>query len=1348
MKRILFVLLSLLVTGAQAQQKIPEPLKIWEDWATWDEPHRHCPTAFNAADKFFCFCPSELALQADAKSGRFSLTVTVFHKSWFPLPGDADLWPLNVQANAKPVAVVEREGRPMAFLSEGTYRFTGDYRWTEMPQKIRVPSEYGMVSLLVEGKAALFPNWDTEGFVWLKRNRIEEGDKDFLGVQVYRLIEDGIPMWLHTMVELSVAGKSREVELGNILPEGWSISSVGSPIPVAVDEQGLVKAQVRAGKWFVEIKAFRTTHSADFKMKAGARLVAERELVGFKADPEFRMLDVRNAAPVDVTQTTFPEKWRAWPVYQWDAKTTLTLDEKMRGSGLQSPKSMTGARELWLNEKGRGYTYQDRLSGELQNIWRLDVPPALQLGSVKVNGEGQLITRNPKTGAAGVEIRSRSIKLDAVGTAAAIRPIPATGWNADVDSLTLTLNLPPGWRLLALFGAESVDGDWLTSWTLLDLFLLLIFSLAVYRLWGIGAGVIAFFAFGLTYHEPESPRFAWLFLLMPLALLRVMAEGKMKKVVAVWKYAALLFLLIILIPFTHQQIQSVIYPQLEMGGEGAMLQDRLTGSGGLQRVEGKLEMNAEAAAVQDEGVESPRVRASWGSKMESFSLSSGKPIYANQQANLAYEPKARIQTGPGVPEWHWRSVVCRWRGPVSSSQSITPILIPPPARKILTLTGLALVFWLLARLLEIKRLPIPLGRGRGGMALAAGLCFLIGSGNVSAQEVPDKETLEALKKRLLKLSEAYPHCAEIPSVSLQIRDEKISFEAQIDAAVQTSVPLPGRLPAWSPVTVQLDGRPATALRREDGYLWIVVSEGVHRVKVEGLLPGTREWEWNFLLKPRTIAIDAPGWNVTGLRKDGTPEQQVFFARKQTGGEKQDAAYDRREFNTLAVVDRVLEIGLTWQIHNTVTRLSAPGKAISLEIPLLAGEQVLSSGVTLNGSNVEVRLAANQESFSWESELPVVKEILLAASQTDRWVERWHLVSSPVWNVSLTGLAPLIESAEERLVPVWHPWPGETVTLGITRPEAVSGPTMTIHRVRHEVELGSRNRNSKLNLTLQCSVGDDLVVGLESAAEVTSVKRGETKIPVRREGGKLIVPVQPGMQEIEIAWKEAQVLGLRASLGRLELPVESSNITSILRPPGDRWILWTHGPLRGPAVRFWGVLACGLLAAWVLGGLPLSPLGRRQWALLMVGLTQINLFGALLIVAWLFLLAYRGTDAASQTKAIKFNLRQLLIIGATAIALGIFVAVVYQGLLGNPEMFIRGNGSGRNLLNWYAAQASVSIPRPGMISVSVWFYRFLMLLWALWLAHSLIRWLIWGWKQFTTGGAWRPSSKPPPRLPQP
>lgn len=83
--------------------------------------------------------------------------------------------------------------------------------------------------------------------------------------------------------------------------------------------------------------------------------------------------------------------------------------------------------------------------------------------------------------------------------------LSASGWKTDAGNVSVTLNLPPGWRLFALFGADWVSGDWLTAWNLLDLFLLLIFTMAVYRLWGFLPSVVAFLAFTLSYHEPGAP---------------------------------------------------------------------------------------------------------------------------------------------------------------------------------------------------------------------------------------------------------------------------------------------------------------------------------------------------------------------------------------------------------------------------------------------------------------------------------------------------------------------------------------------------------------------------------------------------------------------------------------------------------------------------------------------------------------------------------------------------------------------------------------------------------------------------------------------------------------------------
>lgn len=1322
--------------------EIPEVLKPWKAWVTWPDKDRACPTLFNNADERICFWPSRLSLNVEQNKATWSIAVSVFTETWIPLPGNAETWPLNVLADGKPVAVLERNGKPFVRLAAGERELNGEFQWKEMPQRIALPQEVGILSLTVDGKAIELPNWDSSGDVWLKRQRAEAEEKDFLSPRVYRVIEDGVPIWLRTRIELAVSGKSREESLGWILPEGWQLSFVESPIPVAVDQEGRVKAQVRAGNWTILIDAFRTTDLTEFRYPAGAQPITEKELIGWKAEPSLRSAELTGVQAVDVTQTTFPAEWRELPVYEWQSNTSFMLVEKLRGMGSLHPPGLSIERRIWLDDDGRGSTYRDSLSGQMQQIWRLDAAKDVELGAVRIDGEGQLVTANPKTGAHGVEIRNRNLQMEAIGRTEQTRELSATGWNTAADALRLTLILPPGWRVFAVWGADKVEGDWLTTWTLLDLFILLIFSMTLLRLWGIGAGLVALLALGLAYHEPAAPRYTWLFLLLPMALLRVIPAGNVRRFVVAWKYAALLLLAFCLVPFLAQQVQTAIYPQLERPGT----------SYGQRMLFPSFEMDVKSAAYEV------------GNSMGKFALSSSaaRVQSANVSGNLKYDATSKIQTGPAEPDWTWNQVTCQWNGPVTADQQIQPILISLFWHRFLTGARVALLLVLLTILLSEP--------GSGGFkissifglftkrtaATSSLLVILLSPGICPAQNadtplgpIPDAQMLSTLRERLLTTSDAYPHAAEIADTKLRIHDGRITLELEVHSALEVAVPMPGRLPTWSPVSVKIDSDSReTAVSRRDGYLWVIVPPGVHKVTVEGIIAESREWEWTFLLRPRHVTIDAPDWGVTGVGANGVPEQQVFFAKKQQAAESQ-AAYDRKDFHAIVVVQRQLEVGLVWRVHNTVTRLSSPGKAISLKLPLLPGESVLSSNLVDTGGKIEVRLAAGETRFEWDSELAISPSIRLIAQNNDQWVECWQLVASPVWDVSLAGLAPVFDSQQQLLIPTWRPWPGEEVTLSFKQPQAVSGDTVTVQRVEHDVSLGDRQRNNRLKLELECSLGSDFAITLSPQAEISSLTLDGRELPVRREGDKLLIAAHFGKQNVEAAWRTASTLETVAKADKIALPVEAANINTVMNLPDNRWVLWAEGPQRGPAVRFWVVLTVAVLAGLALGSSAHSPLRRIEWVLLAIGLTQVNVVAAMVVVIWLFLLAWRGEQNPDLIPTSWFNLLQVGLVFLTVAALGILVLVASKGLLGQPEMFIIGNHSSRLRLQWFEPRSGLNLPEPYVVSISVWYYRYLMLAWALWLTAALLRWLTKGWKQFTHGGAWKqkPMNSTPPPLPK-
>jgi hypothetical protein len=177
------------------------------------------------------------------------------------------------------------------------------------------------------------------------------------------------------------------------------------------------------------------------------------------------------------------------------------------------------------------------------------------------------------------------------------------------------------------------------------------------------------------------------------------------------------------------------------------------------------------------------------------------------------------------------------------------------------------------------------------------------------------------------------------------------------------------------------------------------------------------------------------------------------------------------------------------------------------------------------------------------------------------------------------------------------------------------------------------------------------------------------------------------------------------------------------------------------VLFWSLLLALVVVSLGLGRNTWTPLKSWHWLLLTIGLSQVNVVAGAIFVGWLIALGYRARDDGESLGFVTFNLRQLVLIGWTIVALCILGASIYQGLLGAPEMQVRGNGSTADFLRWFTDRSDATLPTPWMISVPILIYRAAMLAWALWIALALLRWLRWGWDAFSTGGGWK---KGPPR----
>jgi len=167
---------------------------------------------------------------------------------------------------------------------------------------------------------------------------------------------------------------------------------------------------------------------------------------------------------------------------------------------------------------------------------------------------------------------------------------------------------------------------------------------------------------------------------------------------------------------------------------------------------------------------------------------------------------------------------------------------------------------------------------------------------------------------------------------------------------------------------------------------------------------------------------------------------------------------------------------------------------------------------------------------------------------------------------------------------------------------------------------------------------------------------------------------------------------------------------------------------------WGVILALILFALILGRINGLPLKSSDWILLGLGVSTTSIFIMLPIVIWIFALKFREEKNATLKGGFR-NFYQIALVILTFTALSTIIGAISVGLLGNPDMMIMGNNSYGHYLNWYSDRISNDINRPTIISISIWYYRILMLIWAIWIAFSLIKWLKWAWIVFSSGNMW-------------
>lgn len=1313
----------------QAAPYVPPELDPWVEWVKEAHPEQDCPRDAASGDVTRCIWISRLELDVgDALT--FRMNVRVYAETAVTLPGDTTLRPISVTADGQAIAVTGQE-QPRVLLEPGSYSIAGQIRWTHRPASIAVPAQYGLLALTVDGAQVPQPLVRGSAVVLARSTEVaEEQSADTQTVDVYRLVRDDEPLRLITEVHLDVAGRPRLLTLGRALLDGLVLTRFESVLPARINAAGDLEVQATAGQYVVRFETRALRNFDQIGMERRGDIWPEQEIWGFVPDRNLRLVEAGGAPGMDLTQAGWPFSGEEAQGFLVSKDASLQLTQMQRGNPEPPPDTINVAREIWVNFDGEGFIVKDQLNAEIRQAKRLAA--SYPLGRIELNGEPELV--NTVEGSEpGIELEEGTYTIESVSAVARDSGQLANGWQVDAQALSATLHLPPGWRLMWAQGADRAPGSWLDGWSLWNIFVLVFAVVLSFRFLRPAFAVLSLAGLLLLLPQQSAIAVCWLLAIGAVAVLQRFDEGKLARVgrFVTWVWLGITAMATLFIAISSAQ--QAVYPQLEERNEWDV------DDGAVAYAEpASADMPMEEAVLAD----ADQMRS-----LESAVSAAPAPKIARQVYNNRYREGVQVQTGPGLPQWRWNAQTLEWSGPVAASQTLELMLAPPVLVR-LSHALTALVSVLVIALLFLALLNRDRLQGRLPGAITAWLpvlliAMVILPDRAMAASTPSPEILETLEERLLEKPACFPGCASVESLVINLDADSARLDLTVHAGALVSLPLPASR-SWMPASISIDGDPAV-LTRDGETLEMALPRGVHRVVISGATGHLERFEVALPWQPGLIDANVSSdWRVSGVIEGRAVGGALGFERqkREVVREEDEPSLQQEVAPPFVEVRRAIRFDLDWQVETEVVRLSPAVGGFTVKVALLPGESILTGGYQAERGVVDVVFGPADGAHNWSSTLKRESPLLLKASESTDQTERWSLNTTNLWHIAHEGLVPVLD--ESRTGQSFRPRGGESLQVTAVPTEPLPGPTSTVERVKHRIMPGDRLATHQLELLLRASQGGNYLLTLpEGTNSVTSVAIDGSEAPIPLKDNQLALPVLPGETTYAIGWTSEEQVGVRYFANPPKFPTATSNVTTEVEFPQNRWVLFLGGPMMGPAMLFWGVMIVVLILAVGITRIPGIALTRTDAVLLAAGLALCNLGATLLVAVWLLLLAVRPRWLDTMEAAASKNLVQILTGFVTVITVLTLIASVPAALLSTPEMHIQGAGSGSYYYRWFTDHAGEVPPSPWVISLPMWIYRAAMLGWSLWLAFALIRWVRAAWEGFRTPEAWY---QPKPEVP--
>jgi len=1314
MRRVVhFLIIFWMVLGAWAGElKIPEPLKEWKEWVLYGVDDLFCPDYFNGKESKRCLWYRDILFDPTSKT--LSFTIKNFSKKELEIPlilADSG-WVESPKLDGFDSPIAEKRDTPTLLVPTGEHKISfqispkNDIKYLKLPKQI--------VGLEVVGRG--FVPKDKSSRLWLVKRVQKSSKNEQFEVSIYRKIIDSKPMRVDTYLHFRVSGGVKYIKLNGILLDGFLAESIKTPLKASISRDNSLKVELKAGEWSLLVSSYSNQKVKEFKIPKYNFKPSNSEVWFFQENPKYRTVRIKGVKAIDPQNLNIPKAWKRLSAYLINKESIFKIEELYKTKLTKESNHFTLKREVWLDFNGSGYSIFDQIDSTLAFPTRLETLGSFDLLSLSINGKPQVIS-SVKGGGLGVELREKRANITTSSRSDGnISSLPVNSWNQKFDSGSLNLNLPPAWRVLGSTGSDRHSNLWIDKWNLFDIFLLLLLSVIIYKLFGLKYAILGFLAGVVFWQEPKAPTVIWIILALLIALIRVLPDGRMRTMVNFLIISTVISLGFKIYDFGLFELRASLYPQLEKE---------------VYSLEHNSFDEVESASLTPLPSKAPQ---SISFKRESYYKTAKK---REPQYQKAISGDEKVQTGIAKPFWSWNKYQFYWDGTLAKGQKLQLLIVPPLVTRVWRVLSLfGVVFLLFLFLRDFIRDSNRRKTIRPNIiAIFLALFFTIEpsfSKTPTTPKTPSQEILSELKKRVLQSAKECQNmnCASIERVKVTIVDSKLKVEMKISSSQNLYIPTIERVGVWMADTVFIDDNSSVfRVSNKKGDSLLLLPKGVHKVEFIGSLEKVDRILLESKLPIRLFETQAPkGWRVTLSSKHFIEILRVTQSQKIPNSQIAPFVSLKREFH----------FENSWYIITTVTLLNSIQKPYILKYPLLDGESIIDQNIKTESKKATIYLTREQKSIVFKSILPIKNLIHLKAHKAQNreiLSQEWLIDAKGNWHIDYKGLEPSSSQVVgNRLLLRFKPWVGEALDIKVSSTTPKIGSTLTIESSKLLINQSQSYRDLSLDLSINSAIASKYPITIDNLDELKSIKIGTREYFLKPKNGKLELPLRAGRQKITIKWREKHSCKVVYEFPTIDLHRPSTNSIVELKMNHSRWILFASGSLFSPAVLIWGVMLSILILALILSKTLGSPPTTLDWAILGLGISTISSWGLVPIIIWIILLKLK----AYQDDELRGTLRNFVQVGIIVFAILSLISIIASisiGLLSNPEMLIRGNGSSSYDLIWYRDFIDGLIFKPTLISLSLWYYKIIMLFWSLWVSFKLIAWIESGWKIFVLPPIW-------------